>query len=157
MTTSLLIVYTSTSGHTEFVVRTVVEALEKSAPNLRVRMQRAENTKPEELTSEDVLLLACGSWNTGNIEGQMSPFMHELLAVRAAETKLGGQKCAVIGLGDKRYYYTARAAEKMAEFVTSHGGTMVLPPLKVINDPFDQEEKIKTWTEEFLSSISVKN
>lgn len=136
------------------MVSTLVDTLKKLLPSLRVRVQRAEGTKPEELTSEDMLILACGSWNTGNIEGQMSPYMHELLTVKAAETKLSDQKCAVIGLGDKRYHYTARAAEKMMEFVITHGGTMQLPPLKIVNEPYDQKEKIESWAKEFVHSFT---
>lgn len=154
MTQSLLIVYASTSGHTEFVVDTLIEALKTSVPHLRVRSQRAESTKPEELVSEDVLLLASSTWNTGNVEGQLNPHMHDLLFSKGEDTHLTNIPCAVIGLGDKRYYYTARAAEKLKEYVESHGGSLLLPPLKIINEPYDQEEKVKSWAKEFVKALS---
>lgn len=154
MTTSLLIVYASTSGHTEFVVDTLIHELSKSMPTLRVIKQRAEVTKPEDFTKASVLLLAASTWNTGNTEGQLNPHMYDLLNVRAAGTKLSQKPCTVIGLGDERYYYTARAAEKMAEFIAEHGGTLLLPPLKIINEPFGQEDKVASWSKEFVKSLS---
>lgn len=154
MTKSLLIVYASTSGHTEFVVDTLMGELSKSIPTLRVTKQRAELTKPEDLTKESVLLLASSTWNTGNVEGQLNPHMHELLVVKAASVKLSSHPCAAIGLGDERYFYTAKAAERLVDFVTTHGGSLLLPPLKILNEPFEQKEKIASWAKEFVKSLS---
>ncbi len=76
MQRTLSIIYASTSGHTEHVIDTLIAALEKTAPDLRIIKQRAEQSTLEDLTKGDVLLLASSTWNTGNVEGQLNPHMH---------------------------------------------------------------------------------
>lgn len=155
MIRTLTIIYTTGTGHTEFVVDTVITTLGVSCPDIRVVKQRAESTMPEDLTKSDALLLACGTWNTNNVEGQLSPFMHDLLSVRAAKQDLRALPAAAIGLGDDRYFFTAKAADRLTEFLTLHNATMLLPALKIVNEPFDQEKKIHAWTKEFAVKLST--
>lgn len=155
MLRTLTVIYGSTTGHTEFVIDTLAACLQET-PDLRVVKQRAEASTPEDLLKGDLLLLACGSWNTGGPEGQMNPWMHELLTVRAAAADLKGRQAAVIGLGDDRYRFTARAADLMAGWLQAHGATLILPPLKIVNDPYDQTAKVKAWASEFLSKAGIQ-
>lgn len=153
MNRSISVIYSTATGHTEFVVDVMIKQLTVDLPTARIIKQRAEVSTPEDLTKSDVLILACGSWNTGNVEGQMSPYMHDLLTVRAASANLTGVHAAAIGLGDERYFYTARAAEKLTDYMQTHGATLLIPTLKVINDPFGQEKKVATWTAELAQKI----
>ncbi len=154
MIRTLTIVYSSATGHTEFVIDAVEAAL-KGTADLRIVRQKAETTQPEDLLKGDVLLLACGSWNTGGAEGQLSPYMHDLLTGRAKDAELKGQSAAAIGLGDERYYFTARAADKLTEYLQSRGAKLLLPTLKIVNDPFDQTKKIDAWAKEFTGKINA--
>lgn len=154
MDRTISVIYSTATGHTEHVVNVLITELTKTLPAIRITQQRAEVTKPEDLRKSDVLILACGSWNTGNIEGQLSPYMHDLLIVRASAEDLKGIHAAAIGLGDERYYFTARAAEKLTDYLTDHGATVLLPTLKIINDPFGQEKKVTAWAKELASSIA---
>ena len=153
MNRTLSIVYATSTGHTEFVVDEVIKMLEKNARDIRVIKQRAEVSKPENLTKSDILILACGTWNTGNTEGQLNPHMHALLLERAASVSLGDMPVAAIGLGDERYHFTARAVQKLTEYFQSHGGSILVAPLKIVNEPFDQTAKIDTWAKELLAAI----
>ncbi len=154
MIRTLTIIYTTASGHTEFVVDTVIAALATSCPDIRVIKQRAESSTPEDLTKSDALILASGTWNTNNIEGQLSPFMHDLLTVRASAVDLKGIPAAVIGLGDERYFFTAKAADRLTDYVKTHNAKLLLPALKIINEPFDQTKKILAWTQELSALIT---
>ncbi len=154
MTRTLTIIYATSTGHTEFVVNTV-GALLGNVKDLRITKQRAETTTPEDLTKGDMLLLACGSWNTGGPEGQMNPWMHDLLRGRAASVDLKNVRAAAIGLGDDRYHFTARAADLLSEYLQSRSAALLLPTLKIINDPYDQTAKIDAWTHEFIGKISA--
>lgn len=147
---SLHAIVASTSGHTDYVVDEVVASLE---PTVTVTRQRAEQAKPEDLAKGDVLLLACGSWNTGGSEGQLNPHMHMLLRERAKAVDLKGKKVAVIGLGDERYRYTARAKDLLEEFVSSHGG-VVLSSLRVVNEPYGQEKEVRAWAKKLLAALT---
>jgi len=149
---SLHIIYASGSGHTEYVVDLLSDALK--GKGIEVEKQRAELTKIDDFDRGDVLLLACGSWNTGGPEGQLQPFMYDLLLGRAQNVNLNGRKCVVIGLGDERYFYTARAGDHLEEFVQERGGELILETLLIINEPYGQEEKIKKWGDTLLKILS---
>ena len=107
----LHIVFASTSGHTEYVVNALIDSLKSITPGWEIKETVAEKTQPQDLLSGDVLLLASATWNTGSIEGQLNPHMWVLLHDKAKTLDLAGKPCACIGLGDHRYFYTARAAD----------------------------------------------
>ncbi len=152
---NLHIIYASTSGHTEYVLKVLCAYLAAHAPSLIISKQRAEEAQVEDLTKGDVLILASGTWNTGGREGQMNPHLVEFLWKRVKDADLKGKQCAVIGLGDDRYKYTARATEHMAHFIKQHNGHALLPPLVIINEPYGQEGKVEKWGEEFLKKLST--
>ena len=136
---SLRIIYASTSGHTEYVVGIVAAAIPGAVAT------RVERATPESLLEGDVLLLASGTWNTGGAEGQLNPHMHAFLLEKAKGADLRGKKVAVIGLGDARYRYTARAGELLQRWVASHGGALLGEPLIVVNEPYGQEDVVRAW------------
>lgn len=155
MNRTLTIVYASTSGHTEHVVDVLIDLLNEKEKTLRVIKQRAEVTKPEDMEKADVLLLAASTWNTGNVEGQLNPHMHELLMNRAAAANLAGKPMAAIGLGDERYFFTAKAADRLTDYIKNRQANPIQHTLKIINEPYGQEEKIKIWGNELLTQIAA--
>ncbi len=148
----LQIIYASTSGHTEYVVEVLSKLLTEQKH--KVNLVKAEAATPEDLLSGDILLLASGSWNTGGIEGQMNPHMHDLLQGRVKDIELGGKPVAIIALGDDRYFYTCRAGEHMRRFALDHGGKILGDALLIVNEPYGQEEKIQRWAKVLLSHIA---
>lgn len=148
---SLQIIYASTSGHTEYVVDQIIATL----TGVKVEKQRAEQAQPEDLLKGDILLLASGSWNTGGAEGQLNPHMHELLKKRATGIDLAGKKVLLVGLGDQRYRYLVGAMTHMMEFVKTHGGVVVEPVLKVVNEPYGQEKKVEEWATVIRKQLSA--
>jgi flavodoxin len=153
--TSLRIIYASTSGHTEYVVGVLHEALTTESRGLQVERCKAESAQPEDLLKGDVLLLACGTWNTGGVEGQMNTHMVDLLQSRAKDIDLKGKRVALIALGDDRYFYTCRAGEHMRRFVLDHGGKIFGDALLVVNEPYGQEERITKWGEKLLKELKI--
>lgn len=150
---SLHIIYASTSGHTEYVVGQVVEQLKAVAPQVWVEAQRAELAKPEDLAKGDVLVLASSSWNTGSIEGQLNPHMFAFLKDRAAKEDLKGKRVALIGLGDDRYHFTVGALSHLEDYVKEHGGEVIEPSLRIVNEPYGQEEQVKNWTDQLVPKL----
>lgn len=146
---TLHIIYASTSGHTEYVVDTLISSLR----GLAVEKQRAELAQPEDLLQGDVLVLATSTWNTGGPEGQLNPHMFALLMNRAADIDLQGKRVAVIGLGDDRYHFLCAAADHLEEFVKTHNGILIEPTLRIINEPYNQQKKIEQWSAAFLKAI----
>lgn len=138
---SLQIIYASGSGHTEYVIDQVMTHL----ADVKVDRLIAERAAGEDLLHGDVLLLASGSWNTGGAEGQMHPYMDELLKKKAAGIDLAGKRVLLIGLGDSRYRYTVGCLRYMEEFVQTHNGVVIEPVLKIVNEPYGQEKVIEEW------------
>lgn len=150
--TSLQIIYASTSGHTEYVVGILTDAL--ASADVDIADCKAEAATPEIILGRDVLVLASGSWNTGGIEGQLNPYMHDLLTAKVKDIDLGGKPVAIVALGDERYRYLAKAGEHLKDFVVSHGGTLLGEQLTIVNEPFGQEEKIRKWAASLLKKIN---
>ena len=149
----LNIVFASTSGHTEYVVEALIEDLSALAPGRQIAATIAEKTQPEDLLRGDVLVLASSTWNTGSVEGQLNPHMWVLLQEKAKNLDLAGKPCACIGLGDDRYFYTARAADLLQSYVKTHRGRLILPTLRVINEPYGQEKKVRVWAKELVEAL----
>jgi flavodoxin len=152
----LHIVFASTSGHTEYVVDTLIDSLKGMVPAWEIEETMAEKTQPQDLLRGDVLVLASATWNTGSIEGQLNPHMWVLLQEKAKNLDLTGKPCACIGLGDDRYFYTARAADRLQHYVETHHGQLILPTLRIINEPYGQEETVRAWGKQLVdASVQV--
>jgi flavodoxin I len=145
---SLQIVYASTSGHTEFVVGRIAAAIPGAI------VTRVEHATPETLLAGDALLLASGTWNTGGIEGQLSPHMHAFLKGAAKDVDLKGKKVAIVALGDARYRYTANAGNHLEEYVKIHGGTLLGERLVIVNEPYDQEAAVEAWAKNLSALLA---
>ena len=146
------IVFASTSGHTAYVVNALIGYLKSIAPSWEIEETVAEKTQPQDLLSGDVLLLASSTWNTGGIEGQLNPHMWVLLNDKANALDLAGKPCACIGLGDHRYFYTARAADHLQHYVKAHHGRLIAPTLRIIDEPYGQEEAVRVWGKQLVDA-----
>ena len=146
------IVFASTSGHTEYVVDALTDSLKSISPGWEIEATRAEKTKPQDLLSGDVLLLASSTWNTGGVEGQLNPHMWVLLHDKAKNLDFADKPCACIGLGDHRYFYTARAADDLQHYVKVHHGRLIVPTLRITDEPYGQEEVIRVWGKQFVDA-----
>lgn len=153
LVSSIHLVYASTSGHTEYVAEQVVLALKSAQPNVAVTVERAETVSPESVKQGDLLILASSTWNTGNVEGQLNPHMYQLVHAVLKDIDFAGRPVAVIGLGDLRYTYQCAAADHLEEFVKTHKGALVSPTLRILGEPYGQEEKVKEWVEKLLPSV----
>ena len=151
--TALHILFASTSGHTEYVIDVLCQYLAKHAPEISIERQRAELAKPEDLLRGDVVILGSGTWNTGGIEGQLNIYMHVLLRDRAKDLHLQSKPITFISLGDDRYYFRTRCTEHFLRFQREHNGTLFIPPLVIVNEPYDQDEKICKWGAKLMEKI----
>lgn len=153
---TLSIIEASTSGHTSFVIDTIVSALGKFHPGLQIKRTRAEKATVSDLRDCDLLMLGSGTWNTGGKEGQLNPHMHELLFDRAKDIDLKGTPVALISLGDDRYYFTTRCTEHFMRWIKQCKGKPIGMPLIIVNEPYDQVEKIEGWAGRLHEAIAKK-
>jgi flavodoxin I len=149
---SLHIIFATTSGHTEFVVDTLARSVELS--DWEIEKTLAEKASPQDMLKGTVLLLASSTWNTGGVEGQLNPHMSALLESKAKSLDLVSKSSACIGLGDHRYYYTARAADLLQDYIESHHGRLLLPTLRIVDEPYGQEETILGWGKQLADVLT---
>jgi flavodoxin I len=152
---SLDIVFASTSGHTEYVTEALIDCLQSTAAGWQVVPTIAEKARPEDLLRGDILLLASSAWDTGGVEGQLNPHMLELLQDKAKNVDLARKACACIGLHDHRYFYEARVAELLDNNVEAHHGRLLLPTLRVIDEPYGQEQTVRMWARQMVEASQV--
>ena len=101
-----------------------------------------------------MLVLASATWNTGGAEGQLNPHMAALLQERAKELDLRSKPCACVGLGDHRYFYTARALDHLQRYVGTHHGRLIVPSLKIVDEPYLQEGSVRSWGKELAGALA---
>ncbi len=150
---TLVAIYASTSGHTEFAVDTIANKLASVLPELKVEKLRAERAEAKDFERADILLLGSGTWNSNGVEGLLNPHMDKLFTERAGTVDLKQKPTVLLSLGDDRYYFTARCTEHLQRYLRTHNGKLLLPPLIIVNEPYDQTDRIDRWTEKFALSV----
>jgi flavodoxin I len=85
----------------------------------------------------------------------LNPHMSALLQDKAKTLDLAGKPCACIGLGDHRYFYTARAADYLQHYVAAHHGGLMLPVLKIIDEPYGQEKAVRIWGKQLVEASKM--
>jgi flavodoxin len=113
----------------------------------------AEKASQQDMLTGAVLLLASSTWNTGGVEGQLNPHMSALLQSKATNLDLAAKPSACIGLGDHRYYYTARAADLLQDYIESHHGRLLLPALRIVDEPYGQEQAVLGWGKQLADAL----
>ena len=48
-------------------------------------------------------------------------------------------------LGDHRLFYTARATDHLQHYVRAHHGLLIVPALRITDEPYGQEEAVRVW------------
>ncbi len=145
--------YATTGGNTKMVCEWAADAL--IIAGISATLHRVESENPAaffgDLPQGDILVLASPTYG----HGQLEP-----LAVRfygkARRVDLTGRRCAVIGLGHDKYDddYNVESAAILTDFVDSHGGEMILEPLKINRNPVPQlKEKVTKWANELTTKI----
>jgi len=153
LTMMIHVIFTTSTGNTEHVIGVLRKHFDDKG--IKVTTQRAEEAQPEDLLKADVLILACGTWNTGGSEGQLHMRMDAFLNGRAKDIDLNGKQVGLISLGDERFYFTGRATEHLIQFVMNHNGKVLGSPLLIMNDPIGQEEKVQKWGEKLLEQLQT--
>ena len=147
---SIQIIYGTTGGNTELVCRTVAEFLREAGQE--VSLKRAEMAVPEDLTSHDLLILACPTYGHGELEPHYLYFHKKIQKV-----DLAGQNCTVIALGDAKYDEDHRLESSgiLLRYITTHGGKLLCPPLAINKSPIPVlQTQVKDWTDQLIQKLS---
>ncbi len=134
----ILIVYASVGGNTKLVVDSLVDNIFAQNPEIIVECKRAELTTAEDLSSQNLIILASPTYGQGTLETQMSKFLKVL------KPFVSTQKFAVIGLGDMQYYpeYLSEASGILVDFIIENKGIIVTNTLKIGAKPLPYIPKL---------------
>jgi flavodoxin len=152
----ILIVFSSIGGNTELVVQKVAQLIEYSQKAIVkiIRVDSFDMTKPELLDYHNCLILASPTYGQGTIETHFPPFL------KTIKSKVANKNCAVIGLGDNKYYpeYLTESGAILEKYVTDNGGNILVPALRIGMPPIKFIEKlVPKWVEKLLNSLEEKN
>lgn len=147
------IVFGSNGGNTKMVCEYVAYALE--AYGHQVQVDRCEHFPEDQLTGHDLLILACSTYEHGQLED------HFRLSFwpRIQELDLTGQACAVIGLGDSKYDtdYNIESGRILQHYVETHNGELIQSSLMINKSPLPQlETKAKDWVKKLNTKLLPK-
>jgi flavodoxin len=151
----ILIVFSSIGGNTELVVQKVsqiIHSSEKATMDV-IRVDNFDMTKPELLDDYNCLILASPTYGQGTIEVHFPPFL------KSIKSKIANRNCAVIGLGDNKYYpeYLTESGAILEKYVTDNGGNLIAPALRIGMPPIKFIEKlVPKWVEKLLLTIESK-
>lgn len=156
----ILIIYGTNSSSTE-EVSDIVRGVFAAAGHT-VAVQRASETRPEELQSVDAAVFASATWgrvapDKEYLDGQLQEEWFSLRE-RLAGKKYPGLRCAVIGVGDSRYTKFAAAAVHLEELVHEIGATHIGPTLRVDGYFFHLPERraaLRSWAERITSGLKT--
>jgi flavodoxin len=152
----ILIVFSSIGGNTELVVQKVTQMIEASEQAIVdvIRVDSFDMTKPELLDDYNCLILASPTYGQGTIEVHFPPFL------KAIKSKIANRNCAVIGLGDNKYYpeYLTESGAILEKYITDNGGNLLVPALRIGMPPIKFIEKlVPKWVEKLLVGLEEKN
>lgn len=137
---SVLIVYGSTTGNTEYVADTLETAL--SADGHTVVKANADNIEAAGLCDKhEVILFGCSTWGDDSIELQddFIPLFDEFDSINAS-----GKTFGVFGCGDSSYEYYCGAVDAIQEKLVEMGGN-VIDTLKIDGEPQSEKDNIIEW------------
>ncbi len=148
------IVFGSNGGNTKMVCEYVGQCLEDMGH--RVKIDRCEHYPEDQLTGHDLLILACSTYEHGQLED------HFKLAFwpRIQDVDLAGQKCAIIGLGDSKYDtdYNIESGRILQHYVETHNGDLIQASLMINKSPLSQlETTAKDWAKKLSDKLNTKS
>ena len=144
------IVFGSNSGNTAMVCDFIGRQLQ--AAGHEVKIDRGEHYPEDQLTGHDCLILACSTYEHGELEDHFK----FSFCPRIQGLDLDGQKCVVVGLGDSKYDtdYNVESAAILENYVETHNGELLMEALRINKSPLPQlETKVQKWTENLLKKL----
>ena len=146
---SVLIVYGSTTGNTEYTAEVVERVIAESGH--AVTVLDAAKCSPDGLCKDcDAVLFGCSTWGEEEIELQ-DDFIPLFESLENAGVK--GKKAAVFGCGDSSYTHFCGAVVEIEEKLEELGASMIADGLKIDGDPHSVKDEIEGWAKDVGAAL----
>ena len=146
-------IYSSPGGNTELVSKFVANILQESEVQLKIENCSLVNIAT--LLASDEFIFACPTYGHGEWEKEFEKFTKKI-----AHLDFSGKKCALIGLGDRKYdtNYTVAIIMLMKNFFTKIGFGFIGFPLAIVGAPIPLLEKLASpWAKKLVGLLSQKS
>ncbi len=147
---SVLIVFGSLLGKTRRLA--VMCGMQLKEFGVEVKVKDVRETDINELEYFDVVILACSTWDDGQLQFDFKPFNSQI-----SEKNYDGKFFAILALGGKKYPHYCAAAEILEETVKKAQGQLIIPTLKLDLDHDEPMEKcddqVKEWTHQLMNQL----
>lgn len=151
----IIIIYSTTGGNTKLVADFIANIFQEAG--LRVDIQHALMSKPQDLDDYDFVILASPTYGAGKLEPGFIPF------AKALEKYDFDQKnCSIIALGDCKYDmdHCLESAKILSDLIERKNGNIAVTPLRILESPIKHlDSLVKNWAAksiEFLKKEAVK-
>jgi len=151
MTTT--IIYSSIGGNTESVVKKVSQILYETG--VLSEVFRVENINFKLIENRQVWVLASPTYHQGELESNFQNFLKHF-----RKLNLEGNKFAIIGLGDRKYYseYLCDSAKILEDFVLEIKGQLLLPSLRIGTNPISLlNSTVANWSKKLANIVKSLN
>lgn len=143
----ILINYATVSGNSAMLAQQLSDKLKKMHGDKEFVYKDADNCKGEDYSQYDLVLYVSSSWDDGDLNMIAEEYLNQL-------PDLGGQKFALIGLGDTSYPHFCGAVKKTEAALQAKGATLVGTAHKI--DGFVEDEivaKALAWADEVVKGL----
>ncbi len=143
-----IVIYGTGAGNSLLVSEAIQSGLQESG--VEATLKRVELASLDEVKNYDLIVMVSSTWNEGELQDNFVPFHEEFIEAKGFEDKL----FAVVGLGDSENYDVYNtAADILEEAVGKVEGTLLVDPLKIDGDPYENLDDYKTWGEELADVL----
>lgn len=145
-TMNILISYSTNSGSTYVVARTIAASLEKKHTTI---LKPASLAHELDVEKADIILLGSPSWDVNGKEGQPHETMLALVE-RLSTISLEQKRLLLFGCGDSSYTHFCGAVDELEIWAKTTKATLLLPSLRLDEFFFHEEKNItktKAWIE----------
>jgi flavodoxin len=146
------IIFSSWWGNTTFVVNAISEFLQQKS--YIVTKEWAWTATEASLDKGEVIIFAAPTYDHGVLHAPFQAFIDRIYG-----KDLTGKQCAVVWLGDDKYdqEYTIESAHILNEFIKTHHGKCIIPPLRIHKTPITQTNTSIAERTELLHQYLLKH
>ncbi|MCY9376233.1 flavodoxin [Bacillus sp. T17B1] len=131
----ILLVYATMSGNTEAMADLIEKGLQEAEVEAD-RFEAMDIDNAQLFNDYDHIIIGSYTWGDGDLPDEFLDLAEDM-----DEIDFSGKTCAVFGSGDTAYEFFCGAVDTLEAKIKERGGEIVLPSVKIENNPEGEEEE----------------
>ncbi|MBG9769974.1 flavodoxin [Bacillus vallismortis] len=131
----ILLVYATMSGNTEAMADLIEKGLQEAEAEAD-RYEVMDIDDAQLFNDYDHIMMGTYTWGDGDLPDEFLDLAEDM-----DEIDFSGKTCAVFGSGDTAYEFFCGAVDTLEAKIKERGGEIVLPSVKIENNPEGEEEQ----------------